>query len=89
MANVSDTNFGPLQAQATTNIFRNAYQQPENKLTYNFLTLLEHLELESSLKLSRLQGFPNACSGWPKRFSPLRRVERKSRRQHSADTWDR
>jgi hypothetical protein len=27
------------------NIFMNAYQQPENKLTYNFLCLLEHLPI--------------------------------------------
>ena len=29
---------------ATTNIFRNSYEQPENKLTYNFLCLIEHME---------------------------------------------
>ena len=29
---------------ATTNIFMNSYQQPENKLTYNFLCLLEHMD---------------------------------------------
>ncbi len=29
---------------ATTNIFMNSYKQPENKLTYNFLCLLEHMD---------------------------------------------
>jgi hypothetical protein len=58
MANGSDTGFVSPQLQATTNIFRNAYQQPENKLTYNFLTLLEHLELESALELLALAGLP-------------------------------
>lgn len=28
---------------STTNIFLNSYRQPENKLTYNFLCLLEHM----------------------------------------------
>jgi hypothetical protein len=26
-----------------TNVFLNSYEQPENKLTYNFLCLLEHM----------------------------------------------
>jgi hypothetical protein len=59
MAN-GDTNFAPPQVQATTNIFRNAYQQPENKLTYNFLTLLEHLALDSALGLLALAGLPRS-----------------------------
>ena len=29
---------------ATTNIFMNSYKQPENKLTYNFLCLLEYMD---------------------------------------------
>jgi hypothetical protein len=33
----------------TTNIFMTAYEQPENKLTYAFLSLLEHLD-DSNLK---------------------------------------
>jgi len=31
----------------TTNIFMNAYEQPENKLTYSFLSLFEHLSIET------------------------------------------
>jgi len=35
----------------TTNVFRNPYEQPENKLTYSFLTLIEHLNPDSSSKM--------------------------------------
>jgi hypothetical protein len=28
---------------AWTNVFLNSYKQPENKLTYNFLCLVEHM----------------------------------------------
>jgi len=34
-----------------TNIFMNSYEQPENKLTYSFLTLIEHLHPDASLKI--------------------------------------
>lgn len=33
---------------ATTNLFLNPYEQSENKLTYSFLSLLEHLSLETA-----------------------------------------
>src|SRR5260370_655611 len=46
------------KAQATTNVFLNAYQQPENKLTYNFLALLEHVQIESALGLLAQTGLP-------------------------------
>jgi len=32
-----------------TNIFLGQYQQAENKLTYNFVSLIEHLERESQV----------------------------------------
>jgi hypothetical protein len=35
----------------TTNIFLNSYQQPENKLTYSFLCLLEHLSASAAADL--------------------------------------
>jgi hypothetical protein len=38
-------------SRVTTNIFMNAYQQPENKLTYCFLTLIEHLSNGVALQL--------------------------------------
>ena len=44
-------NIGVSRAQATTNIFLNAYQNPENKLTYNFLALLEHIQSASAVGL--------------------------------------
>ena len=34
-----------------TNIFRSAYEQPENKLTYCFLSLLEHLDFRLAAQL--------------------------------------
>jgi hypothetical protein len=34
-----------------TNIFRTQYQQPENRLTYSFLTVLEHLSTETLAKV--------------------------------------
>jgi len=45
-------------AVLTTNIFLNPYQQPENKLTYSFLALLEHIEKESALELLAHCGVP-------------------------------
>ena len=41
-----------------TNIFLGQYQQAENKLTYNFVSLVEHLERESQVFLFR-KLFPN------------------------------
>ena len=32
-----------VQVMGLTNVFFNSYEQPENKLTYNFLCLLEHM----------------------------------------------
>lgn len=40
-----------------TNTFMNPYQQPENRLTYSFLCLVEHLSVESAAKILRLAGF--------------------------------
>ncbi len=34
-----------------TNIFRSAYEQPENKLTYCFLSLLEHLDFALAVQI--------------------------------------
>jgi hypothetical protein len=39
-----------------TNIFLNPYEQPENKLTYCFLSLLEHLEVNISLQIVQHTG---------------------------------
>ncbi len=39
-----------------TNVFRNTYQQPENKLTYCFLSLFEHIEIERALSLLKDAG---------------------------------
>jgi hypothetical protein len=41
-----------------TNIFRNCYEQPENKLTYGFLSLLEHLDIRVSERLLFASGVP-------------------------------
>ncbi len=41
---------------STTNIFLNSYQGPENKLTYCFLTLLEHVSIDISLRVLELAG---------------------------------
>jgi hypothetical protein len=41
----------PEKYMSQFNIFMNAYQQPENKLTYNFLCLLEHLPLSKQKAL--------------------------------------
>lgn len=40
----------------TTNIFLNSYQQAENKLTYCFLTLLEHVSIDIALRLLESAG---------------------------------
>lgn len=40
-----------------TNIFMNPYEQPENKLTYSFLTLIEHLNPDSSSQVLSTAGF--------------------------------
>jgi hypothetical protein len=37
-------NRNKVKYMTTTNIFMNPYEQPENKLTYNFLCLIEHME---------------------------------------------
>jgi hypothetical protein len=42
---------------STTNIFLNSYEQPENKLTYCFLALLEHVGVDIALRLLELAGF--------------------------------
>jgi hypothetical protein len=39
-----------------TNIFLNPYEQPENKLTYCFLSLLEHLDPKISLQIMQHAG---------------------------------
>ena len=39
-----------------TNVFRNTYEQPENKLTYCFLSLFEHIEIELALSLLKDAG---------------------------------
>src|SRR5260370_40280408 len=56
MASTNDTGFGTPEVRSTTNAFLNAYQQWENKLTYNFLALLEHLDVCSALKLLAVAG---------------------------------
>jgi hypothetical protein len=38
----------------TTNVFLNSYQQPENKLTYSFLCLLEHLNVSATALLEKI-----------------------------------
>jgi hypothetical protein len=43
-----------------TNIFMNPYEQPENRLTYSFLCLVEHLSLETAMEVLRLAGFSAA-----------------------------
>jgi len=46
-----------------TNLFRNCYEQPENKLTYSFLSLLEHLDINVSVKLLAASGIPEEPYG--------------------------
>jgi hypothetical protein len=41
-----------------TNIFRNSYEQPENKLTYTFFSLLEHLSVGVAADLLYSSGVP-------------------------------
>jgi hypothetical protein len=43
---------------ATTNIFLNPYEQAENKLTYGFLSLLEHVDIATSLEIVQRLGVP-------------------------------
>lgn len=42
--------------ETLTNIFSSAYEQPENKLTYCFLTLLEHLDFTLASKVLAVSG---------------------------------
>jgi hypothetical protein len=42
----------------TTNIFTNPYVQPENKLTYCFLTLIEHSTVDTAMALLGRAGLP-------------------------------
>jgi hypothetical protein len=47
----------------TTNVFLNSYQQPENKLTYSFLCLLEHLNVSATALLEKIGRFVvSGCS---------------------------
>jgi hypothetical protein len=46
-----------------TNLFSNSYEQPENKLTYSFLSLLEHLDINVSVKLLAASGIPEGPYG--------------------------
>ncbi len=41
-----------------TNIFLNSYEQRENKLTYNFLALLEHLDVRLATEILVPSGIP-------------------------------
>src|SRR5437899_2607023 len=40
-----------------TNIFMNPYQQPENRLTYSLLCLIEYLSPETAMTVLRFAGF--------------------------------
>lgn len=42
-----------------TNIFRSAYEQPENKLTYCFLALIEHTAIDTVVMLLQRAGRPD------------------------------
>lgn len=41
-----------------TNIFRNSYEQPENKVTYAFFSLLEHLSIDAATQVLYASGVP-------------------------------